>query len=418
MDQWFYLEADGSQRGPLSLDQLLTALRSRPPQTQVWRSGLAQWVAANSLPELRAAWAAPLAPPAPVAPPPLGAPPAQVAPRVTASRAASEEENPWTGPSARGGGMAPEEEPSLNPLIVFKRSFFPQGRFGRGEFAIAYFAPSVAAFALCLFGFLLAALLGGGGNKKAGGAALAVMIITMGPAALLLFVGIYTNFVASIRRLRDRGNSPWMALLLFLPCANIVLLGYLLFAPTREAEAQQLMATATGFPVAVLLIALGVGCVPAVGIVAAIAIPSLLRARVSANEAAAIGDIRTVISAEAAYQSANNGYYDTMQCLATPATCIPDYTGPTFIDPALASATLKSGYKRTFHAGPVPARRPSGTSPSSMETWAYVAVPATQGQTGVRAFCGDSSGVIRVTLDGREPGVADGNCDQSTPPLP
>ena len=132
------------------------------------------------------------------------------------------------------------------------------------------------------------------------------------------------------------------------------------------------------------------------GIIAAIAIPSLLRARVSANEAATIGDIRTVISAEAAYQSYSGGYYGPPECLAAPATCLPGYSGLNFLEPEFASAKVKSGYQRTFHPGPAAAAGAGGTAPppKALETWAYVAVPVTPGTTGVRSFCGDASGRV------------------------
>jgi type IV pilus assembly protein PilA len=149
------------------------------------------------------------------------------------------------------------------------------------------------------------------------------------------------------------------------------------------------------------------------GIVAAIAIPSLLRARIAANEGAAIGDIRTVISAEAAYQSASGGYYGPLDCLGRPAECMPGYTGPTFLDPALASGGVKSGYQRTFHAGNVVALAADG-SPAprgSIESFAYVAVPMERGKTGTRGFCGDSTGRICFTTDGTPPDVVDGACD-------
>ena len=151
--------------------------------------------------------------------------------------------------------------------------------------------------------------------------------------------------------------------------------------------------------------------IPVIGIVSAIAIPSFLRAKVSANESAAIGDVRTVISGEAAYQSANDGFYDTLECLGRPSSCIPNYTGPTFLDPVLASGEPKSGYRRTLHLGPAAdLSNASAASPTSVTGYAYVAVPVKTGQTGVRAFCGDARGIICYTVGGNEPDVVDGEC--------
>ncbi len=146
-----------------------------------------------------------------------------------------------------------------------------------------------------------------------------------------------------------------------------------------------------GFTLIELLIVIAI-----IGIIAAIAIPSLLRARVSANEAAAIGDIRTIISAEAAYHGANNALYGSMTCLSTPSGggCIGGYSSdaPTFVDGSIAAVPLvKSGYLRSAtYGGP-------GPTAGSWSFYCYQARPAVANRTGVRSFGGDSSGLVAGT---------------------
>ena len=168
-----------------------------------------------------------------------------------------------------------------------------------------------------------------------------------------------------------------------------------------------------GFTLIELLIVVAV-----IAIIAAIAIPSLLRARVSGNEAATIGDVRAVLSAQAAYHAANGGLYDgNLGCLVAPQGCLPNYpvNGPSFLDSNLAALNPKSGYNRAFTGGAAAPADPA-LSPSSVTGYKYDALPTSLYQTGIRAFSGDHSGRICQTSDGSAvpaapAGGMDRNCE-------
>jgi len=173
-----------------------------------------------------------------------------------------------------------------------------------------------------------------------------------------------------------------------------------------------------GFTVLELVIVVAVA-----GIIAAIVIPALVRARVAANESATIGDIRTLMSAQAAYSAVNQGYYDArLQCLVAPSAtgCIPSYptNAPTFLDATLAGLTAKAGYNRLWAPGPYPMGVPVTASPTSALIYRYDATPVVGGVTGVRGFASDASQRICFSSNGAPipPGVPyqtlPANCNQ------
>jgi type II secretory pathway pseudopilin PulG len=250
--------------------------------------------------------------------------------------------------------------------------------------------PGTAICASCGFAIRGARAAGGGGQRKG----LAIASVVLGVLSLFTFAGLLIGGTVGL------------------------ILGIVALVKANGSPATH---GGKGLAIAGIVISvLSFLVIPVIGIIAAIAIPSLLRARTSANESMAIGDIRTVISGEAAYQSSNAGQYDTLECLAAPSRCIPNYpaNGPTFIDSQLTQAE-KTGYRRSFHPGPAsdPAGRGTSYSPSSITAYAYVAEPIKVGQTGLRAFCGDDTGVVCQTMDGRMPPAVDGHCPSECSPL-
>jgi prepilin-type N-terminal cleavage/methylation domain-containing protein len=129
-------------------------------------------------------------------------------------------------------------------------------------------------------------------------------------------------------------------------------------------------------------------------IIAAIAIPNLLRSRIAANESSAVGSIRTINTSEVTYASTYPQIgFTALVALGGAVPCTASSTTACLLDQVLATGT-KSGY--TFTA------TPSGGTPPTTPNVQYVAtgLPVNVGTTGQRGFCSDQSGVIRFNATG------------------
>lgn len=140
-----------------------------------------------------------------------------------------------------------------------------------------------------------------------------------------------------------------------------------------------------------------------VSIIAAIAVPGLLRARMAGNEASAIGSMRAVNSAQIAYASTcgADGYAQDLAVLATP----PTDGGDAFIGADLGTnGVVKSGYLIMLGPGTdtaavgVAANTCNGTN--SFSSYHATATPALQGQSGTRAFATNNNGAIYQNFTG------------------
>jgi type IV pilus assembly protein PilA len=130
---------------------------------------------------------------------------------------------------------------------------------------------------------------------------------------------------------------------------------------------------------------LGLVAIPFILIIAAIAIPNLLRAKISANEASAVGSVRNIMSAEINYA--------TLHPQAGFTCNLSDLSSAGLIDSNLASGQ-RTGY--IFALLNCTAEKEGG--PASH--FQVLASPVTYNQTGVRQFCGDESGVTKADNTG------------------
>jgi type IV pilus assembly protein PilA len=172
-------------------------------------------------------------------------------------------------------------------------------------------------------------------------------------------------------------------LFVFFPFAIVaIILGHISLSEIRKSAGRQ---TGEGLAIAGLVLGYsGLAVIPVL-IIAAIAIPNLLRARIAANESSAISEVRTLITAEASYaaQHPNQGFTCSLGALK---------------DDGLISGELASGsrYGYSFEI--------TGCEAGASKKFQIEAYPLRVNQTGRRAFCSDESGVVKVDAHGSSQG--------------
>lgn len=136
-------------------------------------------------------------------------------------------------------------------------------------------------------------------------------------------------------------------------------------------------------------------------IIAAIAIPNLLRARMAANQASGLSNLRTVTSASITYWSTyGNGYPPNLATLG--GLGVANCNGALLLDETLTVPPYrKSGYEMDYQPiGPPITNPPPACGSPGFNQYLTTAAPTVFNSTGTTSYCSDEPGVIHFDVTG------------------
>jgi type IV pilus assembly protein PilA len=193
----------------------------------------------------------------------------------------------------------------------------------------------------------------------------------------------------------------------FLGSIAAVILGHMAHSEIRKSAGRL---GGAGIATAGLVLGyLGIAVIPFILIIAAIAIPNLLRARIAANESSAIGTLRTIDTGALTYATQfDNGFpasFDVLGGTGAARTC--DHAG--LVNDALVRTHQRFGYVFTYTPklpddGPPPgvsaSAQAKGCTSAGVPAFEVTAEPLQQESSGRRRFYTDQTGVIRYSTEG------------------
>lgn len=199
-----------------------------------------------------------------------------------------------------------------------------------------------------------------------GGSAIGILMFLLFWLGFLFIIGLMWWKIMA-----KTGYHGALGILMMVPVANIIMMGVLAFKEWPvQAEHKGAKAQSSGLPAPAIVVIVVVAMVPVLALLAAIAIPNFLRARLTANEAYAQASVKTIATAIETYRASNNGQYPISEY---------DLVSGNYLSDSFDKET-KNGY--TYSVG------------LDRDNYEITATPQACGSTGTRVFMVSKDGNI------------------------